>query len=162
MKGRESHMRRLYPDGRTLSIVRDPWSWYASARRWEPRWRDRRYALDHWCRVGQGTLKWRKKSQGAFLTLSFEDLLARTEETMRRVAAWLGIAFVPGLLVPTFNGRPIGANTSFADVSTEVSTKPLERARQELDDDDMRYVTERAGRLYERLQKVVGEDRAAG
>lgn len=31
---RREAIRRLYPDGRAVSIVRDPWSWYASARRW--------------------------------------------------------------------------------------------------------------------------------
>ena len=160
-KGIEQLTGDLYPDGRMISIVRDPWSWYASARRWEPRWRNRELAIDYWCRVGRGTLKWRKRTRPGFITLSFDDLLARTEETVRFVAAWLEVDDGPELLVPTFNGRPIGANTSFADVSTEVSTKPLERAGQELDEDDMRYVSEHAGPLYERLLKVVGEDRAS-
>jgi hypothetical protein len=141
--------------------MRDPWSWYASARRWEPRWRDREYALDHWCRAARGTLKWRKQTKGSFFILSFEDLLSRTEETMRRLAAWLEIEYVPELLVPTFNGLPIGANTSFGDVSTEVSAKPLERARQELDDDDIAFITERAGPEYERVLKVLDKERAA-
>ena len=160
-KGKGRALAELYPDGRTISIVRDPWSWYASARRWEPRWRDREGALGHWCRVAKRTLSWRKAAGSAFLALSFTDLLSRTEETVGRVAAWLGIDDVPELLVPTFNGQPIGANTSFADVSTTVSEKPLERARQELDDDEIRFVTERAGRLHERLLRVVEKDRAA-
>jgi hypothetical protein len=159
---RRARVRGVYPDGRIISIVRDPWSWYASARRWEPRWRDREVALDHWCRAAKGALKWRKHTSPAFLVLSFDDLLTRTAETMRRVAAWLGIAYVPELLVPTFNGRPIEANTSFADVSSEISRKPLERAGQELDEDDIGFITEHAGPLYERLLKVIGEDRAAG
>jgi Sulfotransferase family len=158
---RRAHLSRLYPDGRIISIVRDPWSWYASARRWEPRWRNRTDAVEHWCRVSKGALKWRKHTSPAFLTLSFNDLLGRTEETIRRVAAWLQIDYVPDLLVPTFNGRPIRANTSFADVSTEVSTRPLARADQELGADDMRYVTEHAGPLYQRLLAAVEKDRAA-
>jgi Sulfotransferase family len=157
--GRWESLHELYPDGRVLSIVRDPWSWLASARRWEPRWRDREQAIAHWCGVGRRTLKWRKHVSPAFLMLTFEDLLKRTEPTMRRVAAFLEIDFLPELLVPTFNGQPIRANTSFADVSTEISTKPLERARHELSEDDERYVTEHAEPEYRRLLKVVEKDR---
>ena len=141
--------------------MRDPWSWYASARRWEPRWRRREEAIEHWCRVSKGALKWRKHTSPAFLTLSFNDLLGRTEETISRVAAWLGIDFVPGLLVPTFNGRPISANTSFADVSTSVSTKPLERAGQELGR-RRHAIRHRARRApVQRLLAAVEKDRAA-
>lgn len=153
-------LKKVYRDGRVIALVRDPWSWYASARRWEPRWRDREYALEYWCRTAKGTLKWKKRTKAQVHLLSFEDLLTKTEETMRRLTARLEIEYVPSLLVPTFNGLPIGANTSFADVSTEVSTKPLERARQELDDDDMRCITERAGALHERLLEEVERERA--
>ncbi len=152
-------LRGLYPDGRVVSIVRDPWTWYASARRWEPRWRDRERALDDWCDVAIGTLRWKKTAQDALVILTFEELVSRTEETMRALAGRLGIDYLPGLLVPTFNGRPIGANTSFADVATEVSTKPLERAERELGDDDAAYITERAGNLYAEMLTVMKRDR---
>ena len=148
---RRTRVRRLYPDGRVISVIRDPWSWYASASRWEPRWRDREQALEHWCRVADGTRSW-KRSMGADLRLiRFEDLLLRTEETMRALAEWLEIEFAPSLLHPTFNGLPIQANTSFADVATEVSAKPLERARAQLSEDDMTYIQATAGKLYKRL-----------
>jgi Sulfotransferase family len=159
IKGLRRGLGELYPDGRVVSIVRDPWTWYASASRWEPQWREREDALEHWCRSAEGALRWKKLAWDTFLVLSFEDLLARTEETVRRLVAWLGIEFTPELLVPTFNGRPIAANTSFADVATEVSAKPLERA-DALDADDRAYITERAGELYERLRKLVEDDRA--
>lgn len=150
---RRARFPALHPDGRVISIVRDPWSWYASARRWEERWQNREQAIDHWCRVAVGTIKWRKKALGRLCILSFEDLLLRPEETVRNLAGWLGIEVVPGLLEPTFNGLPIAANTSFGDVATEISTKPLERAQAELDDDDVAYIERRARALYDRLLK---------
>ena len=52
----------LYPDGKVVSVVRDPWSWYASARRWEPRWAGREQAVDHWCAVSVGTAKWYREA----------------------------------------------------------------------------------------------------
>jgi hypothetical protein len=142
-----------YPDGRVVSIVRDPWSWYASARRWEPRWRERERALDHWCRVAGGTLKWLRLGEGRVRLLTFEALLTRTEQTMRQLAGWLGIEFRPELLRPTFNGEPTVANSSFADVALDVSARPLERARGQLSADDAAYIEARAGELYARLAR---------
>jgi hypothetical protein len=155
-------LRELYPDGLVLSVARDPWSWYASARRWEPRWSDRERALDHWCKAATGVLKWKKRKKGTkkggVRVLTFDDLLSKTEETMRKLAGVLEIEFRPELLEPTFNGEPIPANTSFADVETEVSTKPLERARDELSRDDLAFIDERAGEIYERLLKRAAKD----
>jgi hypothetical protein len=146
---------KVYPDGRVISIVRDPWSWYASARRWEPRWRDRTRALDDWTRVAEATLAWKDELGEALRLVSFAELLRQTEETMRSLADWLEIDFRPELLEPTFNGLPITANSSFGDVAGEVSTEPLRRGREELDDGDERYVAERAGDLHERLAGLV-------
>jgi hypothetical protein len=155
---RRRAVRRLYPEGRVVSIVRDPWGWYASARRWEPRWNDRERAMNHWCRVGGSTLKWRRRNRGDVRVLTFEELLTETEQTMRKLAAWLELEFRPELLVPTFNGQPIGANTSFSDVATEVSKRPLERAQDELDADDFAYIELRAGELYALLLERAGQD----
>jgi sulfotransferase family protein len=152
---RRSRLRRVYPDGRIVSILRDPWSWYASASRWEPRWRDREEALDHWCRVADGTRSWKRAVGADFRLIRFEDLLLHTEEIMRKLAAWLEIEFVPGLLEPTFNGQPIIGNTGFGDVSTGVSARPLERAREELDAADVAYIKRRARHLYKRLLRCV-------
>jgi hypothetical protein len=156
--GRRRAMREIYPDGRVVSIVRDPWSWFASARRWEARWEDRSLAVDHWCRAGSGTLKWRRIYRHDIGFVRFEDLLANTEETLRRLAAWLGIEFAEELLRPTFNGLPIRANTSFDDVGTEISTRPLERAQEELDAGDAAYIDERVGWVYRRLLKKAAKD----
>jgi hypothetical protein len=158
---RRTAVRDIYPDGRVVSIVRDPWSWYASARRWEPRWADRETALEHWRRIAGGSLKWRRqrgKQRREVRVLRFEDLLTDTEQTMRRLAGWLGIESRPELVEPTFNGRPISANTSFADVSTEVSTKPLERAQGELSGEDVDYIEARVGELYRKLAKKAEND----
>ena len=159
---RREAIRRLYPDGRAVSIVRDPWSWYASARRWEPQWTKPRRGMNHWCKVGGGMISWRRHSGGDVRLLRFELLLAETERTMRGLADWLGIEFDRGMLVPTFNGEPIAANTSFSDVSKEVSTRPLERARDELDAETTAYIQMRAGELYDRLQRRADRDWGRG
>jgi hypothetical protein len=155
---RRRAVRSVYPDGKMVTIVRDPWSWFASARRWEERWADREGALNHWCDVGKGTFKLRKRYKSDLRILTFDDLLANTEETLSRLVAWLGIEFRPELLEPTFNGSPIRANTSFDDVGTAVSTRPLERGRDELTDEDAAYIQERAGDIYRVLANKARKD----
>jgi hypothetical protein len=160
---RRKALGEIYPDGRGISIVRDPWSWYASARRWEPQWRDRAVAMEHWRRAAMGTVKWHAERKGArkereVRVITFDDLLARTEPTMRAIASWLGIEFRDDLLRPTFNGRPISANTSFSDVEQEISSRPLERARGELTPEDVDYIEERCGAIHRRLAGKVGRD----
>ncbi|MGE5272789.1 MAG: sulfotransferase [Verrucomicrobiota bacterium] len=142
---------RVYPDGRAVSLVRDPWSWYASARRFNPkRYDDRNGAVAQWMKATETSIAWRAGEPGRVALLSFRDLVSAPEETMRSVSAWLGIDFVPSMLEPTFNGLPIGPNSSYAPADAPVSTEPLERGRRELSAEDAAYVDEHAAALYER------------
>jgi hypothetical protein len=148
---RRRRLRELYPDGRVIAIIRDPWTWYASARRWEPRWRDRQRAVEDWCSLAEATLAWKADADDSLRVVSFESLLSHTEETMKRLATWLEIETVPGLLEPTFNSLAIRANTSFGDIGARISAKPLSRAETDLDAEDTVYIDAHARSLYERL-----------
>ena len=57
---------------------------------------------------------WNKRQFGdRVCILTFEDLVGRTQDTMRYLANFLEIKFDDILLIPTFNKFPIKANTSF-------------------------------------------------
>ena len=163
---RRQALNEIYPDGRVISIIRDPWSWYASARRWEPQWSDREAALDHWYRASGGTFKWRAERRHRIdapkardvRVITFDDLLTHTERIMRWIADWLGIEFRSELLEPTFNGHPISVNTSFSDVATAISSRPLERAGEELDADDVAWIEAKCGDLHRALVAKVVRD----
>ncbi len=139
-------LEQVYPDGRVLSLVRDPWSWYASARRFNPkRYGQRDDAVAQWCAATETAL-----ADERVTLLAFRDLVSEPEGTMRALAAWLRIEFGPTMLEPTFNGLPIGPNSSFAPSEAPVSSEPLERGRRELSGEDSAYVEAHAGDLYER------------
>jgi hypothetical protein len=139
-------LEQVYSDGRVLSLVRDPWSWYASARRFNPaRYAERDGAIRQWCETTEAAI-----GDDRVTMLAFRDLVSEPEGTMRALAAWLGIEFAPSMLEPTFNGLPIGPNSSFAPVEAPVSAEPLERGRKELSAEDAAYVDEHAAELYER------------
>ena len=104
----------IYPDGRLISVIRDPKNWYPSASRHKPRvYGNIGEALDLWKESAQAML-WNKERYGDRVRiLTFEDLVSKTESVMRYLAQFLEIKFDNILLIPTFNKYPIKANTSF-------------------------------------------------
>jgi len=120
----------VYPDGRLISIVRDPRNWFPSAKRhWPGRYEDVRRAVSQWNESVQATL-WNKERYGdRVCLLKFEDLVGKTEAVMRYLAEFLGIEFNNILLAPTFNKFPIRASASLNAEDHGVVNSPLFRER---------------------------------
>jgi hypothetical protein len=121
-----------YPDGRLISVIRDPYDWYASARLHQQRYEDCRWAADLWRHSTDETLAAWRERPAQTLVLRFEDLAGDTARVMARVAQWLGIANLPSLSEPTFNGRPISANSSFRVPGSGIRPEAVGRGRSEL------------------------------
>jgi hypothetical protein len=102
-----------YPDGRLISLIRDPKDWLPFARiQWPSRYEDISLALNQWSEFAQSML-WNKEKYGDKVCLvRFEDLLGNTQAVMRYLADFLGLEFDNILLVPTFNKLPMKLNTS--------------------------------------------------
>ena len=104
----------VYPDGRLISVIRDPKSWFPSARkRWPDSHTDIGQALSAWNKNAQAML-WNKEKYGDSVCLiQFEDLVSKTEAVMSFLAEFLTIKFNDILLVSTFNKFPIKEDTAF-------------------------------------------------
>ena len=128
----------IYPDGRLISVIRDPKNWYPSAARHRPSvYEDIREALSLWGKSARAML-WNKERYGdRVCILTFEDLIGKTEFVMRYLAEFLAIKFDDGLLMPTFNKFPIKANTSFDVQQHGIINSTLNRyktlSKEELD-----------------------------
>ena len=104
-----------------------------------------------WCRSAEAMREASERFGERVLLLTYEELVLETEETMRRVAGRIGITMSPVLREPTFNGRPIRAN----------STEPVERYgilaerttayQGSLDAETVARIEELTGDLYERV-----------
>jgi Sulfotransferase family len=127
-----------YPDGALVVIVREPQSWYRSAVKYSPkRFPDVETAMPIW----------RESTEAGFderaVVVTYERLVEQPEEVMTRLAERIGITMSPILLEPTFNGRPIRANSADAVQSYGIL------ARREAPPPDPE-VAELASDLYER------------
>lgn len=139
---------RLYPDGRVLSVIRDPWGWFASRREKRERWSDPEVALASWRAQVEAALARRLAEPDRTSLVRFTDLIGRPEETMAALAGRLGLDADPSLLAPSFNGVPSGGRSSFSDLGVELSKAPLERAGH-LTADERTLVDRLDGGLYE-------------
>jgi hypothetical protein len=120
----------IYPDGRLISLVRDPKNWYPSAlRHVSDKYGNVEEALTQWNESVQAMLWNRGRFGDRVCILRFEDLISKTDVVMRHLADFLGIEFNNILLVPTFNKCPIKAHTSFKEENHGVVNSPLSRHR---------------------------------
>jgi hypothetical protein len=120
----------VYPDGRLISIVRDPMNWYPSARGHETaknKYADIGKSLAQWNENAQAMVRNKREFGASVLLIRFEDLVGKTEAVMRRVAEFLQIEFHSILLEPTFNKAPIRANTSFRHEDGRILAGTLQR-----------------------------------
>ena len=144
-----------YPDGRLIGIIRDPAGWYASASRYQPdRYGDVEEAMALWRQSAEALLAAREQFGDQVYLLSFERLVSETEATMADLTRYLDIDRPPIATVPTFNCRPIRANSSFDVARHGVLAEPGRRG-DALAPDVRDAVTQLAGDLYERALAAV-------
>jgi hypothetical protein len=143
-----------YPDGHLISIVRDPRGWFASARNHGPEgWRDVHTAMASWVGSTTAIREAHARHASKVVILVFEDLVSDTEGTMRTLCDRLGLSWSPTLLVPTFNGLPIKADSSYRVARPGIVSEAATRYKQVLADDERRPIEVNALPLY---QEVVG------
>ena len=121
-----------YPDGKLVSVLRHPASWTASAlakttsRR---KFATAAKAITHWRRSAQALIRNKTARPDNVLLIAFDDLIRRTDDTIRLVTDFIGISFTGSLLVPTFNNQPVQSNSSFSAVKGYVDKTVLDRSK---------------------------------
>ena len=142
-----------YPDGRLISSIRDPHSWYVSLRGKRPDLAPSE-AITRWTRSTQAIVEHRRRFGDRVRVVSFESLLRDTPGVMRALASWLDLPWDPVLERPTFQRLDIRANSSWRVEQTGVLDAPLERGR-ELDAADRNAIDDAAGKLYDEAREII-------
>ena len=118
-----------YPDGRLIQILRDPAGWFPSAKHHSGfSRREASMILNYWRVSAESMLHNRRRFGDKVIIVRFEDMVGKTEAFMRELAAVLRLVWDPILLVPTFNGEPMHANSSFSVERSGVIQAPLDRS----------------------------------
>ena len=144
-----------YPGGVLVSIVREPRSWYASARAHKQEYRKVDSALETWRLSGEATLAAASRYGDRVLVVTYDQLVRTTKTTMRRVADRIGISMAPALLTPTFNGCPIRANSTHAVGRYGILQDRSDAYKTVLDAETILRIDELAGDVYPRAVAAV-------
>ena len=142
-----------YPDGRLIQIVRDPRTWYPSAKNHRKSVLEGKETTDlltMWIESTKSILRNKARYGDRVIILTFEDMVGRADSTMQRLARELDIEFDPILLEPTFNGSAIKANSSFAIEQTGIIAAPLSRASK-LSAEERELIESQCVPLYDSL-----------
>jgi hypothetical protein len=130
-----------YPDGYLISIIRDPFSWFASARRHSAaQYGDIKSAIELWKSSAKSCVRNFAAYPGRVVLLDFDRLIGDTEGTMRRVCAHVDLDFHESLTRPTFNGLPISANSSFGQEGKGKIVKEVTTRGRGLSEEEIAYI----------------------
>jgi len=138
-----------YPDGFVLSSVRDPRTWYASSSRHSSKaYPNVQTAIDLWIGSTRQILSRQETSGGRVIAFTYDDLVTDTPAVMTQVAEKLGLPYDPILEMPTYLGRPILSNSSYAKDTYGVSKTSLD-THKTLDSEDLAFIEKTAMPVYE-------------
>ena len=105
----------IYPDGRLVSIIRDPKDWFVSAQGHAPKqYGGFEKAINQWVQDARAMLRNSHSYGDQVRIVRFEDLIGKTDNVMACLSKFLGIEFSEISLVPTFNQIPLKVHADFA------------------------------------------------
>ena len=111
----------IFPDGRLISLVRNPHHWYSSALQAEPeKYADVNWSMMRWKDSLHSALWAKERFTDHACLIKVEDLVNEPEPVMRHLAEFLRLQYNPTLLIPTFNGDPISVDGSFKKAVLDV------------------------------------------
>jgi hypothetical protein len=144
----------IYPEGRLISVIRDPKNWFPSATRHQlNKYGEIHHALDQWLDSAKSMVENKRLYGDRVCIIRFEDLVKRTDSVMHHLAGFLGINFENILLTPTFNKIPIKPNTSFKLEKPGIMTSAVERYKT-LSSEQLGIIMERTADFYNQVLDV--------
>lgn len=147
----------IYPDGRFISLIANPHTWYRCAVQAEPeKYADVNRAVAEWREHLHASLRVKENFADSVCMLDSEAVASNPEPLMRHLAGFLGLTYDSILLRPTFNGDPVSGGGSLkyaAPIAAEHpgrETPNLSKAQAEMitelaTDDYQNFLNENAG-----------------
>ena len=144
----------IYPDGRLISIIRNPEDWLACALTNKPEtYINARSAANRWKEGVRAVLEINRKFKDRVCLIRFEDLINRTDAVMHYLSDFLKISFEDILLTPTFNCIPLQSSHSPESEQVGVASGYLFDS-QALDQNDRSLIK---NMTHENYQTILGK-----
>jgi Sulfotransferase family len=112
------------PDGKAIWLIRDPLSWFASAKNHHREYRSVDHAMSLWEHSVSAASAMRKRYPERALLVRFSSLINDTERVARFLAERLEIEFCEDLCRPTFNRQMVISNSRFEVTRGVVDQRP--------------------------------------
>jgi Sulfotransferase family len=145
-----------YPDGTLITSIRDPRSWYASAKRKNKElYGELEKALRNWRRSAEASLEARERYGDRVVLLTFDQVVMETEQTMARIADRLGITMSTVLVTPTANGQPRRASSSYPVERLGILPERTRAYRDVLPSETIARIEEIAGDFYANASALI-------
>jgi len=143
-----------YPDGKMISILRDPCSWYASARRKSPQ-SSVSSLTNIWNEATCAMLRNKQNIPRNVILLRFEELISDPKKTMLNICNQIGLDYQDILSTPTFNSEPISANSSFTVKEEEGILKDVVNRKQYLDKNEIKFIEDECMDNYRKVLNCI-------
>ena len=117
-----------FEDGYLITIIRNPTNWLASAIRHSRKFSNPSLALKYWKTNCLNSINYKKKFEHRLIIIDFDDLIAETERTMKKLCLILNIEYKNKLTLPTFNNFVLKSNSSFEATKGIVDKSTLKRS----------------------------------
>tara|TARA_Y100000996_G_scaffold297396_1_gene235447 strand:+ start:116 stop:1132 length:1017 start_codon:yes stop_codon:yes gene_type:complete len=154
-KGNIKKFLNVYPDGKLISIVRNPVSWYASSqKRWPKVYSDLESSLNNvWIDSVRNAIQLKKVFPENIIIVSFESLISKSNHVMQLLCDLIKIKFSKDMMVPTFNGRPIISNSSFKRVKG-IDLEVLNRFSENITDEKVSLINKITDNTYNSAKEL--------
>jgi hypothetical protein len=141
----------IYPEGRLISVIRDPKNWYRIAKGGNlDQSGDIRQVIGEWNESAEAMLRNKERFGEQICIVRFEDLTGRTETLMRCVSKFLDIRFEDILLAPTFNKMPLKSIKVCKPEDHQEMSKAVSR-NKDLAQEELKIIDEITGAVYEKV-----------
>lgn len=141
-----------YPDGHLLSIIRNPLSWFVSARLYDhAKYGEIESAIQLWLKSAGAYLENLKAFPDRVTLIDFDALIGNTPGMMRGVFQRVGLSFHDIATRPTLNGLPVIANSSFKSKESGKILKEVSHRARQLTAEETAYIKGRTDDFYRQV-----------
>jgi len=146
---------KTYPEGRIISVIRNPFQWAGSAKKRRPEEFGETYMDNLWLSSIEKSLHLKEKYSDKFILINFDDLVIHTKNSMNTLCEILDISFHESLLEPTFNGMSIEANSIFIlQQKSGIVKTALNNYKKILDREDMDMIEQKYINIFNKTKSL--------